>query len=151
MIRPATLDDLPALVQLGAELCAESPRWSRVGYNSDKARAAMHSLIENDDGFLWVGERDGKVVGAMLGLIEAHWAGDERVAQEVSLFVHRDARGSTIAARLICELVNWAEARGARWLQVGTSTGVEPERTVRLYERLSFRTCAIGLEYEYGH
>lgn len=149
MIRAATLEDIPALVELGRQLHAESPRWSRLAYSAEKVAALVHYLITSSDGFAWVAVRRGAIVGYLIALIDAHWCSDDRVAQELSFFVRSDARGALYAARLIAVLDAWAEMKGAKWCQVGISTGIDVKRAVRLYQRLGFQRCAIGLERTY--
>lgn len=149
-IRVATLDDLPRILDLGELLHRESPRWSRLRFSRERAAECMRRCIEDARGVIFVAERNGEVVGGIAGWAEQHWASEDVVAQEVSFFMTPGARGSMAATRLICALRAWAEMRGAVWLQAGTSTGLDPERTAGLYERLGFSRCAIGLEVVYG-
>ncbi len=150
-IRPATLDDLDRILDLGEQLHKESPRWSRLSFNRAKAAEFIASLIVGAHGVVFVAEKDGVVVGGIAGLATAHWSSDDIVAQEVSFFMEPGARGSMVAIRLICALQAWGGIKGAKWLQAGTSTGLDPERTAGLYERLGFSRCAIGLEVTYGN
>lgn len=149
-IRVATLDDLTRILELGELLHKESPRWSRLSFNREKARAHMRMLLTDPRGVVFVAERDGLVIGGIAGFADEHWSSDDIVAQEVSFFMAPEARGSMAATRLICALRAWGEIRKAVWLQAGTSTGLDPERTAGLYERLGFTRCAIGLEVTYG-
>lgn len=149
-IRPATLDDLPRILDLGEMLHKESPRWSRITFSRARAESTLRLLLTDPNGVIFVAERDGVVVGGIAGVTEQHWASDDLVAHEMSLFMAPDARGGMSAIRLICSLRAWAKLRGAKWLHAGTSTGLDPERTAGLYERLGFTRCAIGLEVEYG-
>jgi GNAT superfamily N-acetyltransferase len=151
MIRPAIHSDVPVMVDLGRALCAESPRWCRLQFNGEKLAALLVNLIDSRDGFAWVAVASGAVVGALIAILDEHWASNDLVAQELSLFVRQDARGAIYAARLITVLDAWAEQRGAKWLQAGASTGVAIDRTAQLYERLGFERCAIGLERFYGN
>lgn len=149
-IRVANPDDLPRILDLGESLHKESPRWSRLSFNRTKAEAFMRMLLTDPRGVIFVAERDGVVVGGIAGWAEEHWCSDDITANEVSFFMAPEARGSMAATRLICALRAWGEMRGAKWLHAGTSTGLDPERTAGLYERLGFARCAIGLEVEYG-
>lgn len=149
MIRSATLDDLPRILELGQLLHEESPRWSRLSFNRAKAAHMIAQLILGGDGVVFVAEQNGVVTGGIAGVATAHWSSDDVIAQEVSFFMAPEARGNMVAARLICALSAWAKLRGAKWLQAGTSTGLDPERTAGLYERLGFSRCAIGLESIY--
>lgn len=150
-IRVATLEDLPRIIELGELLHMESPRWSRLSFNREKAAAFIARLIDDAEGVVFLAERDGVVLGGIAGLATAHWSSEDVVAQEISFFMAPEARGNMVAPRLVCALVAWAKIRGAKWLQAGTSTGLDPERTAGLYERLGFSRCAIGLEVDYGH
>ncbi|MGX6570430.1 N-acetyltransferase domain-containing protein [Cupriavidus necator] len=146
MIRTATLEDLPEVLALGEMLHAESPRWSRLSFNRTKVLALMQHLVESPDGLLLVAESKGEVLGGIAALSFSHWSSDDLVAEEISFFLHPKIRGSFAATRLICAMQAWARIRGAKSLIVGASTGISTEDTARLYERLGFRRCAIGLE-----
>ena len=147
-IRTATQDDLPRLLELGQQLHEESPRWSRIPFSRARAAQTLTNMMLSADGVIFVAEKGGRVVGGIAGLIQDHWACDARVAHEASFFMDPEHRGSFAACRLICSLVAWARVRNAAWLYVGTSTGVDPETTARLYERLGAVRCAIGLEFD---
>ncbi|MGU2439561.1 GNAT family N-acetyltransferase [Burkholderia cenocepacia] len=150
-IRQAIAADLPRILELGAQLHAESPRWNRIPFSVERAGLTMAKLLDSPDGTIFVHEADGLVTGGIAGMIQQHWASDAVVAHEVSFFISKDRRGGIAACRLICALDAWARIKGAAWLTVGTSTGVDPELTAQLYERLGFVRCAIGLERVYGN
>lgn len=148
-IRPATLDDLPRILELGELMHRESPRWSRVAFSRPRAADFLAQLIMSEWGCVFLAEKDGVIVGGIAGTATPHWASDDILADEASFFMLPEARGSMAGVRLISALKEWAGARGARWLNAGTSTGLDPERTAGLYERLGFSRCAIGLEVNY--
>lgn len=150
-IRPATLDDLPRIIELGELLHNESPRWSRLSFSRVRAGDFIARLILADWGAVFLAERSGVVVGGIAGTALPHWSSDDILAQEASLFMLPEARGSMAAARLVSTLDAWARMRGAVWMHAGTSTGLDPERTSGLYETLGFARCAIGLEKYYGN
>ena len=151
MIRPAIMDDVPTLVEMGRALHAESPRWSRLPFNDVKVTVLLSRLITDPNGFLYVHEGAGGIDGGLAAIVEPHWASDALLAHELSLFVRPGARGSMAAVRLIAHLDAWAERKGAAWLNVGISTGVQVERTTQLYQRLGFSPCSVGLEMAYGN
>lgn len=150
MIRVAELADLPRILDLGEQLHQESLRWRLLTFSRPRAEAFMRQCIEDPNGVIFLAERDGMVVGGIAGWAEPHWASEDVVAQEISFFMTQEARGTLAPTRLICALRAWAHMRGAKWLQAGTSTGLDPERVAGLYERLGFTRCAIGLEVVYG-
>lgn len=149
-IRTATTADVPRIIELGAALHAESPRWSRIPFNPARAAETMNGLILNPNGAAFLYEVDGIVVGGIAGLLQPHWACDADIAHEMSFVIDPEYRGGMAACRLICALVAWGKIKGAAWLHAGTSTGLDPEMVAKLYERLGFERCSIGLEFHYA-
>ncbi len=146
MIRPATFDDINTIVLMGESLHRESPRWSRINYNRAKVADMLARLITQSWGLLLVAEQEGEIIGGIAATALPHWASDDILVEELSFFMKPEHRGSLAAARLICCFKKWAELKKGVWAHAGTSTGVEPERTAKLYEKLGFTRCAIGLE-----
>jgi GNAT superfamily N-acetyltransferase len=146
MLRAATIDDLPALVELGAVMHAESPRYARLRFDAGRLAQTLTGLLSTPDGFLWVAEREGEIVGGLAAVVVQHWCSADRVAADLALFMTPDARGTLAPARLVNRYVAWARERGAVHVQFGVSTGVHPEQTAQLLERLGFARCGILLE-----
>src|SRR5262245_44982824 len=108
MIRRATMEDVPRLVALGAQLHAESPRWSRLQFDTEKVETLLIALVTQSFGFAWVAcDEDGHVIGGLLAEIGEHWSSRDLVAQELSFFVEPGKRGALAAARLIATLDAW--------------------------------------------
>jgi GNAT superfamily N-acetyltransferase len=149
-IRAATLEDLPTLVAMGEAMHAESPRYSRLQFSSDKVEKALAAMIKSPMALVLVAVDGDDVVGVILGFISAEWFSEELVAQEMAIYVVPEYRGGLAGARLIMGLDAWAEAMRSRYLQGGATTGLDAERTVGLYERLGFQRVAIGFERAYN-
>lgn len=146
MIRPATLDDVPTLVSLGAMMAAESPRFRLLRYSPEKVRVLVENVLRGDSGFLWVAEAGGEITGLMLGVAVPHWCSDDLVVSELALYMVPKHRGSTSALRLIRRFMAWAEDRGAVLTQAGVSTGLSTEMAARLYEAAGMRRFGVLLE-----
>lgn len=149
MIRWADFDDIPAVVELGAQFFAESPHYCEMGYAPRKIAELIERLIENPDGYVRVVEVDGAVVGIMIGMAAEHWASEAYIASELGLFVQPGARGGVWASRLVGDFLAWGAKRKCVRCIAGTSTGVNPELCAKLYERHGFKRHAIGLEFNY--
>lgn len=146
MIRDATFDDLPQLVELGRVMHAESPRFARLTFSAGRLHLTLAALIEAGQ-FLRVGtDEAGAVVGGMAGMVTQHWASDDLVANELALFVAPEYRGGLLAVRLLTRYLQWAAERGAVIIQAGVTTGVDTETTARLYERMGLKRCGVILE-----
>ena len=144
MIRLATLDDIPALIALGAVMHQES-RYRVLPYDEEKVRGLLSRMIEHEDGLLLVAEKSGEIVGGFAGLIAEHWFSTSRIATDFALFIHPDHRGGLTAARLLKAFVAWAKEHGAALITAGITTGVHTDATTRLYQSLGFEPVGIAL------
>lgn len=141
MLRPATPDDIPTLVELGRVMHDESPVFRALSFSEDKlARTILHAI---DNGFAVVAEQGGQIVGGMLGIAVEHWASTDVVACDLALFVAPEHRGGSTGARLLRRYAEWAESIGAAITQFGIVTGVEPERTEELCRCLGWRRTGV--------
>lgn len=147
MIRDATLADVPALVELGRQMHAESPVFNRLRYWPEKVGKQIASLIEADYGFARVAERNGVLVAGMIGFVLPEWCSYDLVAHEMALFTSADARGGVLGAALIKQFKAWSLDQGAVYGTLGVSTGVCVEQTGRLYQSQGARR--IGDIYEF--
>ncbi|MDA5498007.1 GNAT family N-acetyltransferase [Yersinia aleksiciae] len=135
MIRPATMDDIPALVALGARMHCES-RYVTFPYDEDKCAALAVSLINAEFGVVLVAEESGQIVGWVAGGIGEQYFSYERMAFEYGVFIDAEHRGGTAGYRLVKAFIEWAKNHGARVINMGVTTGVHEERTGELYQRL---------------
>ncbi len=72
-------------------------------------------------------------------IITPHYFTDDLIASDILVYVRPERRGSTAAVRIIKEYIKWAKPL-AKDVVLGISSGVHPERTKALYERLGFPT-----------
>lgn len=147
MIRDATHDDVLILLELGRRLHAESPRFSRLAFNDEKAGNFLRFLIESPDGWLVVAEKEGRVVGGMAALAYSEWFTHDKIVADVSLFMLPEHRGSFLSARLIRAFDVWSAGTGAKYAVAGMSTGIKTEETTQLY--LSLGADRVGSIVEF--
>lgn len=145
MIRFATLDDVPALVELARAMHAESPVFSVLRFDGEILAGNFRTIIQSSQGFARVFEVGGKVAGGMVAAAVPHFCSPDLVACDVGLFVHPEHRGSSAAVRLLTEYRNWAEGIGAALIQFGVMTGVAVERTQSMCERLGWKQQGVVL------
>lgn len=139
-IRPATVDDLPAMILMGAEMHKESIYRDR-NYSYEKLLTDGRYMLQHPDRyFLAVAEDEKGTVGMYVGFITEFYFGYDTVAYDLLLFVNQGRRGTLAAARLIEAFTEWAFANGASEIRPGVSTGVMVDRTAGLYERLGFES-----------
>ena len=142
IIRWMTLDDLPIAIAMGSSMHKES--WfSHFDYEDSKLQE-LWDITETYPHMYckFVAEHDDKIVGMFVGMCAEHYFGHDKIASDLLLYVTPEARGGTAAVRLIKAYDKWAREAGAKEIHVGVSTGVNEERTVKLYEKLGFDSKA---------
>lgn len=142
MIRPATVDDLPAILSLSKSLHSES-RYQSLPYSGTKFGELLHRLIDSPDGMVAVAERDGRVIGTIAAIISEHYFADAIISYELGLYVDKPYRGTLAGYRLAKEYITWARSKNVDQIDMGITTGINEERTGRMYERLGLRHVGI--------
>lgn len=148
MIRAATIDDVPELVELGRAMHAESPRYRALTFDADKLAATLRGvLMVPEQGFARVVQADdGELIGGLIAVLVPHWASDDLTSCDLALFMAPQARGTLAPARLLNQYAQWARDRGARQIMLGVMTGVSVAQTVALCERLGWRQAGVVME-----
>lgn len=146
MIRPATLADVPRIVEIGQDLHTESA-YRAISYNPSKVGTLMRSLI-NGGGVVFVAEKAGQVVGGIAGGVTEHWFSNELTGFEYSFFVLPEHRHGLVAMKLLLAMKAWCKAKGARTLRIGITTGINVEGTARFYRHMGFRDAGQLFEGE---
>lgn len=139
MIREATFADLEEMIVLGYDMHQES-RFKTCEYSVEKVCAFLSMAINSDDYLAIVCEKQSTVIGGFVGFVAPHWFSDDLMAGDFALFMHPDHRGGRAAAKLVKRFIDWALEKGVsrEFIQPGITTGVEVEKTTKLYEFLGF-------------
>lgn len=137
-IRPMTVFDIEKLIALGRLMHIESV-YASLDFNEEKLFIFGMSILASQNYICMVAENsDGIIVGMFVGYWSEHPFGRSKIANDFILFVEPDARGTTAAPRLIKSFENWCRDHDVSMIALGTSTGVNPERTFALYEKLGY-------------
>ena len=144
IIRPATEADLPYLIMLANVMLAESS-FSSVPFEPEAFALTVIRLLD-DQQFVMLAEKDGQIVGAMLGIATPFAFSYAMMAQDVALFVHPDARGRLISVRLIRAFEEWARAHNCLQIRPAVSSGCEA--ACRLYGLLGYRPVGVSFVKE---
>lgn len=137
-IREMSLGDVHHSLSLAADMHQES--WFReFDFDVKKALSIWDRKVAQPDRWcLFVAEDDDKIIGVFAGCAFEHFFGNDLVATDLILYVDPSHRGGSAAPRLIKTYEQWARQIGAKDIQIGVSTGVNAERTARLFEKLGF-------------
>lgn len=153
MIRQAVIGDLPALVEMGRALHAESPRYRHMAFSEDKLVRLFHDLqgtLLSKPGVCFVAERDGYVIGMTVGIIAARWFSEDLFLSELTMYVRPEHRGGTAFRRLVDAMEQWAAAEKIAPPVFGVSTDVHPEKTVAAYERIGYQLAGYTMVKKNG-
>jgi len=143
-MRRAAHLDVPRLMELGAAMHAES-RYARFALSPLKVEAGFRAMIDSKNAIVLV---DGDPVHSMfVGYASAFWWGDELESFDVLLYVSPERRGGMSALRLIRGYIAAAQSIGVSDIKIGTSTGIDSERTMRFFERMGFQNMGAGLHF----
>jgi GNAT superfamily N-acetyltransferase len=134
MIRVATHDDVDAMVE-AAVLFLQESSFSRLIYNKAKTATHLHDLMDRN-GFAVIYEKNGNVIGGMVGDLVQPWFSDDLIGIDLILYIHSAYRRGKVAYQLIKAWQNWCIKNGARQLRPVISTGQKAGN--RLYEAMGF-------------
>lgn len=134
-MRRATKNDIPTMIELGKAMHAES-RFRNFKFNDDKAARFLDYAVAEKSLIVLV---DGEPAHAMMiAYVQPFWWGDALESDDLLLYVTPKMRGKSSAVRLVKEYKRIAKSMGVADPRISTATGVETERTAKLFERLGF-------------
>ncbi|MFD5097969.1 GNAT family N-acetyltransferase [Streptomyces albidochromogenes] len=142
-IRPATADDLPAIVAM----LADDPLGAQRESPDDLApyTAALARLTDDPNQYLVVAVRENRVVGTLqLTVIPGlSRRGSTRSVIE-GVRIHADERGSGLGSRLIEWAIDESRRQNCRLVQLTSDTTRTDAH--RFYERLGFEATHVGFK-----
>ena len=142
-IRPALMEDIPAIVAM----LADDPLGAKRDSPHDLAPylAAYQRLIDDPRHYLVVATREGRVVGTLqLTIIPGLSRRGATRSLIEAVRVHADERGNGLGSHLITWAVEESRRHGCRMVQLtsdATRTGAH-----RFYERLGFSASHVGFK-----
>lgn len=79
-------------------------------------------------------------VGMLMACLQQTYFGRDLVANDMLLWIEEEHRGRCFDAikYITAQYRDWAQASGAKRVYLGTSTGIDPERTRKVYEACGF-------------
>ncbi|MBV8463466.1 MAG: GNAT family N-acetyltransferase [Acidimicrobiales bacterium] len=130
-VRPATVDDVDAAVDLYAEVAGEG-RWIAGEAPVDKLarHARFETSVRRDDAQMFVAELDGRIVGE-LGIELASYG-----VAELGMMVATGVRGRGVGSALLAAAIDWARQAGAHKIALQVWPHNEP--ALALYRKFGF-------------
>lgn len=140
-IRFATLDDIPAFVELTPRFLSHT-RFLSYEYNPERIATNLRAVIENTHGthcFFVAEDADSNPVGCLIGCTERHFFSDQVVASVIHYDVLPEKRMGGAALKLLTAFKKWAENRSAFELAVGINSGTDLKQMDSFLRKLGFQ------------
>ena len=133
-IEPATLEDLPLMADLLAELFAAEPEFT---VDQAKQMRGLRLILEQPNrGRIFVLRNNTRIIGMINLLITISTAEGGFVLLLEDLVVHADHRGQGHGGRLLKHAIGFAREKG--FLRITLLTHRDDERVVAFYQRHGF-------------
>ena len=146
-LRPATLIDVPELVELGHTFIQEAPNYKNRPYIAENASMHFTNLIKGG-GAIFLVEHENEIIGGFVGRIGGDWFNNIKIAFDDVLYVKPEFRKTRAAYMLIQAFIRWSQLMGVSRIQCGTTTGVESAACIRLYKHFGFTEYGTVLDLE---
>lgn len=137
IITEITDEDIEKLLDIGEKLVAES-RFEVHGYNREKVRLVFLATRKLPQKFFIAYDENCRGM-CLLGM-NTHYFNDYKWATDFAFFVVPEARGSSLALRLLREGEKWAKANGAHELTILHNTGIQTDKSTRFFHGVGYET-----------
>lgn len=147
-VEHALISDIPDLLEIAVSFWNESPTYKQRPINIEKVKTQLQTLIlyPSQGCVLLVLDGDDNILGGFMGGLQEEWQSDSLMAFDYCLFVKPEYRGGRSAYLLIKAFTEWAKAQGATWIQCGTATKIQTEKTINFYKKMGFEHTGSFLE-----
>ena len=132
MIRQATPDDLPRIIEMGRTFLLDGPYKDVIEDNPEVPLALAKKLVTNPLARILVEEQDGKLVGVFCFILYPHYYSGLMTAGELIWYVEPEARKTMAGLRL-----KWAAEKLAKELGAVQMQLTCPPDQDALFSRLS--------------
>ncbi len=150
-IRRYQLADIDKLIALLEEFFNESrdTDYQNSYYGLDFDKEKVYNLLKsNEKNIRFFGnvieDDDGEIVGGCFATLAQFIFSQEVVADEKILYIKSGYNNVTALLKLLKSYITWANNRGVKRIQIGTSTGYKQDKFGKLLERLGFEQFAVG-------
>lgn len=135
--------ELPAIITMGETMHKQSA-FAHMDFNKGRMLACLSNALEHSDRFFFeviLEKQHGSVVGVLWGGLQDNYFGSDVIASDLLLYITEEHRGHTFPAlqRLVANYREWAIKHNARRIFLVSTSGIQPEKTEKLFEFLGFR------------
>jgi GNAT superfamily N-acetyltransferase len=134
MIRQGTVDDIPRIIEMGRHLC-DSTSYKHITMSPERVRVTCETMITH--GFFIVAEKDGEVIGAMLGDVFQPWYSEDKLGIDYTFWIEPEHRNGLLAVKMMKAFETWCISMGAKQIRPGIGTG--DKGAERLYSAMGYK------------
>ena len=144
-ISKAMLNEIPEINKMLTDLIQDE----RKNYDSNinesyKVQEFYEKFVDNDNEIILVARDNDIILGYVYGFIQDNGnLFNNKIAQLDALFVKEQYRGNGIARSLMKDFINWAEEKGAAYIEL--SVCKDNTNAINLYENEGFSIDKICL------
>lgn len=136
-IRPATREDVPAIVEMGRRFYAASG-YEAIAPASNPSIAGL-AILTMESGVMLVAEADDELVGMASLFIEPFTFNPAvTIASELAWWIEPAHRGGMLAVRMMAAIEAACRAKGVDRIRMAT-LATSPPQAAALYERLGYQ------------
>lgn len=139
-VRPVRREEVPRLV-LAGKLIHQLSAYAHMAFDVPTLiKRGEHSLQYPDQFFAEAITKDDLAIGVLWAMISPSFFGPDLVAQDLIFFVMPQFHNRVGEAlrEIVDNYQTWARMRGAKMVNLGCSTQIDPERTAALFEHLGY-------------
>jgi GNAT superfamily N-acetyltransferase len=114
----------------------QESHFKTLDFDPDTLKELIAQFIQMQ--FVQIAIYNNQIIGVFIGFITEYYFGKDLYASDLTYYVDRTKRGSVAAVKLFKDFETWATKKGAKRLNPATSTGINPERTKKFYERMGY-------------
>jgi GNAT superfamily N-acetyltransferase len=137
LIRIATQEDIPRIIELGSRSLEDGPYAGVIHDVPAQAEYCAHEVM--DKGRILLGEEDGKVVGLIGFILANHHFSGQKYAAELMWFVEEEHRKGGIAMKLLWEAEKQAKEMGAEDMLFTAPN----ESVAAIYKRFGYKPLEV--------
>jgi GNAT superfamily N-acetyltransferase len=148
-VEQARILDIPELLELASIFWQESETYTQRPMDLDVVKTHLQTLIlyPSQGCVLVCKDESGQILGGFVGGLTREWfSSTSLMAFDYCIFVSSINRGSKVAYLLVNAFIEWAKEAGATWIQCGTATKINTERTISFYKKMGFQHTGSFLE-----
>lgn len=111
-----------------------------IRYDKEKLQELGEMIVARPEVFFAsVAEDENKVIlGMFVGVITEYYFSKDTMATDLLFYVDENKRGALACLKMFKEFELWAKRNNAKEVRPATSTGIQVQRTAKLYEHLGY-------------